>query len=254
MKTLLIVFLLPLLAFTGNQSPSRLNGAYQPAGTGKGTARNGTDITLLFNGHWVQFGTGTGGVRGGTFQAEQGRYYQQTQYCFTGSGSELRVFAYSLKGKKLWRGVAGSRSGDKPAGEYIRRIGGNARLRHRNLEGVWQLAGSGINGNCANDQVTGLACLLYNVYPMFVQVSYLAASGKVLGLTTGRYTYNYASATCTRTVEYSSSPEIQPGQVFTSPVTLHDNAFELGNPALNPPQIWVSATAKRPVILSARHP
>jgi hypothetical protein len=231
MKTLLIVFLLPLLAFTGNQSPSRLNGAYQPAGTGKGTARNGTDITLLFNGHWVQFGTGTGGVRGGTFQAEQGRYYQQTQYCFTGSGSELRVFAYSLKGKKLWRGVAGSRSGDKPAGEYIRRIGGNA-----------------------NDQVTGLACLLYNVYPMFVQVSYLAASGKVLGLTTGRYSYNYASATCTRTVEYSSSPEIQPGQVFTSPVTLHDNAFELGNPALNPPQIWVSATAKRPVILSARHP
>ncbi len=119
----------------------------------------------------------------------------------------------------------------------------NGALRHRNLEGVWQLAGFGINDACPQDKLLGVACLQYSVYPVFVRVSYQAATGKVLGVTTGRYTYDYASATCTQTVAYSSSPEIRPGQVLTSPVTLHDNAFELGTPDSDSPQLWVSATA-----------
>jgi hypothetical protein len=235
-----------LLAFTGAESLQSLNGVYTPSGTPKGPAQPGTEVTLLFDGHWVQFGTrsGTGSVRGGTFGLKEGRYYQQTQYCSTGPGNELRVFDYSFQGGELWRGLAGGRPGKEPQGEYFRRLEDAVPLGHRNLEGVWQLEGFGINDACRQDKLLGVACLQYNVYPVFVQVSYQAATGKVLGVTTGRYTYDYASATCTQTVAYSSSPEIQPGQVFTSPVTLHDNAFEQATPAQHSPQLWVSATAQ----------
>jgi hypothetical protein len=97
MKILFIVFLLPLLAFTGNQSPRQLNGAYQPAGSG-------TDITLLFDGYWVQFGTraGTGRVRAAPSTQRKAGTISKPSIAF-GSGSELRVFDYSLKGGKLWR-------------------------------------------------------------------------------------------------------------------------------------------------------
>jgi hypothetical protein len=239
------LLLLPLLAFTGAESLQPLNGAYVPLGTPKGPAQPGTDVTLLFDGHWVQFGnrSGTGSIRGGTFGLKEGRYYQQTGYCSTGSGNELRVFEYSLKGGKLWRGPAGSRPGNKSEGEYIRRMEDAVSPRHGNLEGVWQLEGFGINGNCAKDKAMGVACLQYNVYPMFVRVSYQVASGEVLGVVTGRYTYDYSSATCSQTVEYSSSPEIQAGQVLTSGVILHDNSFELATPGPNPSQLWISATA-----------
>jgi hypothetical protein len=248
MKKLFLLCLLPLLAFNTDASLSQLNGAYRQAGRDNGPAASGTDLTLLFDGHWVRvrYHNGPGSVQGGTFYRQADRYAQQTGYCSTNPGATVAplVFDYTPEEGKLCRHPAGEKDPEEPCRDYARKLTDSTPLRHRNLEGVWQLEGFGINDACPQDKLLGLACLQYNVYPEFVRVSYQVATGKVLGVATGRYTYDYPSSTCTQTVEYSSSPEIRAGQVFTRRVTLHDNSFELGTPDPYSPQVWISATAQ----------
>jgi hypothetical protein len=253
MKKLFLLLLLPLLAFTADNSISGLNGAYQQllgskrvVSTSQLPGNEQKVIRLFFEGYWakLQYNAGKATVQGGRFTLNAGKYYQEMDYCLAEpvAAGTKQVFSYSLKDGLYSQQSASVVKGQME--EHFNKMEGRTPLQHTHLEGVWQLNGFALNDKAQKDNLFGMVYLKYYVYPRFLLVAYNASNGYVTGFAEGTYFYDYNRASVMETVETSSLYGIRAGQAASALVTLHDNSFIRQPTGESSPELWISATAR----------
>ena len=253
MNRLWILFFLPMLSFQTDEPVSWFNGAYQqviypipPESTASAQINASKVIRIFFEEHWakIQITDQLAKLEGGVFGMKDGKAIPVNKYYLPGQGSSGLTDTYhiylhedQLQQKNLLK-IQGEIDE-----EHFQRIQPTVPLKHKFIEGIWQLNGFALNSSGKADDVSGTVCLKYYVYPVFLIVKY-ASDGRIIGFAEGLYIYDYPTASISETVESSSLPEYRPGRQITSTITLHDNSFERITSDSEVREYWISATAK----------
>ncbi len=222
MKRLLILLLLPILAFESDEPVSKLNGAFRQTKNKYGamtewkTRDSVTAIKVFRDGYWLgafyddkRAGRESfDGACGGTYELKNGKYIEKVGFYSWDSTAVGNMFAFDYKISPKQYEQYGMMNSDKyknyPINEVCERITTTEPLKNKSLEGVWFMKEGywGGKSRFGEGKYAGFTVIKIFSYPMVVYAYYNPTTRRFDGA--GGCRYQFDGKVLTETNEFWS--------------------------------------------------